>query len=475
MKKHSSPSTLRSSHLKQASMIMKICLKQASIIVMLFFMGVSVTGIFQVENVQAQTSKESSETMPSMGMVEPAFDNAFASPDIRIMPPIDPQFGNIFVGQKHATSVLFRGNGDSFVQTRIAFTNTEKEEMTTILFELPTDDARNLSILQEIRKPQCIEYDYTTGARCIRYEDSPDYYNEWGESTFVFPVFSLEGNVLSVTLSETTPQYASGAIVIIYNSSAFVSKGLASFNYDFETIRSLDATIEDSRIGVSVENNFTLRNVDSEIDYASQYSESAMLSSVAKKDSAQIQSLSSQIQNLGYGQIVEYIEYLDVGESYVVSGAYAKSWVALYIWRIVGIVLAVIALVVLLAIIKESRKMDTGDSSLSTMKPSISSPLFEVRNHLYALVALVLFVGVMIVVHVVTKNNVVGYGISGGYGTGMLSAGFMAFIFGFAGLLALFSTPLLVFADRGWRFSIPVIILELVWAMIILSLYALVM
>ncbi|MEK7587400.1 MAG: hypothetical protein AAB457_01110, partial [Patescibacteria group bacterium] len=67
------------------------------------------------------------------------------------MMPFRPPDTTPILGQEHAYSVMFRGNGDAMVTMRATFTNEEEGPINILSFRIPRVEPRRVSAFQIIR------------------------------------------------------------------------------------------------------------------------------------------------------------------------------------------------------------------------------------------------------------------------------------------------------------------------------------
>ena len=129
----------------------------------LFMLGVFAGNVF---------AQESESSGASSQMIAPDF-----------VPPY-PGGEPGFLGQDHAYTVVFRGNGEAVVSARVVLTNKGETPLSEISLRVPKMEPKDVFVYQVIREKQCARYGisvYDPATRtypqvCEEYAD-PDYYN----------------------------------------------------------------------------------------------------------------------------------------------------------------------------------------------------------------------------------------------------------------------------------------------------------
>ena len=245
---------------------------------------------------------------------------------ISIMPPIPPDT-NPILGQEHAYSVLFRGNGDAVVIFRAAFTNENTNKTNTLSFRIPRATPRRINAFQILREPQCLRYDAT----CVQYQE-PNYF-QWYAWTAKYQRAStgFSGDTLTITLPQPVKPTKSGSVLLILNASGYTKKNiLGAYTYAFETFTVESANISKSTIGVSVDNDLVLAGTKGNINYRFSETDALGMPAFAAKAAVENPQLDQIYSQAGYGMITKNVSHLEPLESYTVRGRYADSSVRLW-------------------------------------------------------------------------------------------------------------------------------------------------
>src|SRR3990172_5741276 len=100
----------------------------------LFILGVFVGNIF---------AQESESSGASSQMIAPDF--------VPLYPGGEPGF----LGQDHAYTVVFRGNGEAVVSARVVLTNKGEEPLSEISLRVPFVEPKDVFVYQVIREKRC--------------------------------------------------------------------------------------------------------------------------------------------------------------------------------------------------------------------------------------------------------------------------------------------------------------------------------
>lgn len=274
---------------------------------------------------------------------------------VSIMPPD----ANPILGQEHAYSVLFRGNGDAAVSMRAAFINDKQTSSNTISFRIPRVEPRRITVFQTLRDPECIRYkEYAPNdpasqvqPACLQYQE-PNYFRIYGPAKYQKAATVLSGDTLTITLPQAIGPSKSGSVLIVYSAAGYAKKNLfGGYDYTFETIKSEDSTVAAISLGISVDSDLYLAGATGKVNF--RFSDTEVMTTAAQSDKSavgnpQLDQLYSQI---GYGMISKTASHLEPLESYVVKGKYADSLFALYAKGIlIGLVLGIAGVILLFLI-----------------------------------------------------------------------------------------------------------------------------
>ena len=147
-----------------------------------------------------------------------------------------PAFGqssDLFFGQNHFYSVIFRGNGEAIVYARIVFTNNTEQAQKEFSFEIPGVTPTELVVFQQKINSICARPGYGGPEMpCAQYKEpvfenysagvSPSYgvdemmmYRNW-ETEYKKATTTLSGNLYKLSLPfEVTPSKSSALVIWI--------------------------------------------------------------------------------------------------------------------------------------------------------------------------------------------------------------------------------------------------------------------
>lgn len=243
--------------------------------------------------------------------------------------PIPPPDTSTVLGQEHAYSVLFRGNGDAVVTMRAAFTNDESSQTNTVSFRIPRVEPRRISAFQVIREPEF------------------DYFQWYGQAKYQKAKTDFSGDTLTITLPQSIKPNKSGAVFVIYSATGYTKKDLfGAYSYAFETFKVETSSVSKATIGVSVDSDLVLAGAKGQVNYRFSESDAMMVASSAEKMAVQSPQLDQLYSQIGYGTITKNVSHLEPLESYTVRGRFADSWLRLYAKRLLLGILAFLAFVV---------------------------------------------------------------------------------------------------------------------------------
>lgn len=347
--------------------------------------------------------------------------------------PIPPDT-NPILGQEHAYSVLFRGNGDAIISMRASFLNEKETPMNNILFRVPRVAPRRMSAFQILREPECVRYKPyapgdTSGMQpdCLEYQE-PNYFRPWGQAKYQKAMTTYAGDTLTVTLPQGIKPNKTGSILIVFSASGYAKKNaFGAYRYTFETLKIEDSAINTLTLGVSVDTDLHLADTTGTINYRFSDTEAMTLSVQAEKTAVSMPQLDQLYGQVGYGMITKTASHLEPLESYTVSGTYADSLLKLYAKGIfIGIILCIAGMILLLylgrwairSLINREPKdsshtpMDTvllmaGSFVAASMITAYTAGLFFLRNSIQTIVPYTMM-GVVLILATVISVGVYG-------------------------------------------------------------------
>lgn len=294
--------------------------------------------------------------------------------------PVPPQRDNPtqILGQDHAYSVTFRGNGEAVVSAKVVFTNLSDSPLNTMSLRVPKVDAKDVIVFQVLRDKQCIRYKpmplnepQTLEARqsaCAEFQD-PDYYNYYGNSKYQKASSELHGDTIDVTLPQPVKANGSGAFLVYYRAFGYAKKNLfGAYTFTFETLK-VEDKIRNLTVGISTDSDLVLKGAKGKVNY--RFNEAGVMAMKSADASSAMASpqFDQYYQQIGYGTITKNASNLQPLDSYTVKGAYAENNVMLY-GKEVGITILVflLCLVLFMLIIKK-----TFNWLSATKKPGVAT------------------------------------------------------------------------------------------------------
>lgn len=393
------------------------------------------------------------------------------------MPPVGDT--GLFFGQNHSYTVVFRGNGEAIVFGRMVITNTQEEELSKFVFEIPKVTPTELVILQQQAKPVCIQYDYqkpydavTRQYPCLQYQESVDYYGGnyaypyYGPSEYQKVKYSQSGTLYSLALPTPIQPGKTGSIIFSYAAFGYASQTAGLFKFNFETPK-VASRISLMRVAVDVDSDLFLKGKKSQVNYNLPSQEAFSLAMPAGKSLANptLDSLSSSIGN--YGSIVKEAKSLAPNESLMVKGEYASSRARLYIDSIVWTL--VIVAVILFAIWKLRRQMAKRKKTEAVFNAENQNliSILNFTNASMGFLSAVLVVVLTYLIKILARSDFFQY----------LNDEFLGIMvvvmIGLLYVLVVFGPAVLVGAKHGAKAGISVLIAEFLWFVLLLLLFVL--
>ncbi len=316
--------------------------------------------------------------------------------------------GSLFFGQNHYYSVVLRGNGEAIVYGKLVTTNFTEETMKTYKFSLPAIHPYEMTIYQMELPQECAEYDFKRA--CLKYVD-PDYTN--GSRLYYYDGSSVasytkakyqrsEDNTFLVELPKEVAPNKTTALIISYATKDYVTKGLSTFKYNFETAE-VDSRIKEVSVAIDVDSDLVLRGRPSQVNYDSSASIKNELDSGSSLESRDLDRVQHQIGRAGI--LVKEANDLAPYETLSVSGEYAQNWFLLnltrLIWIVVGLAILIVSILCAVKFYRKSRankakvvkkttlSSDKPQPKQTKNEPVVSepvNPIFSRRNILSGLV-----------------------------------------------------------------------------------------
>lgn len=390
------------------------------------------------------------------------------------MPPIDGQIGQLF-GQNHWYSVVFRGNGEAVVSTRILFTNGDTAPQSILSFRIPKVMPADPLAFQVIRQRQCIQYSLRgtpmpdggiAEPACLRYQE-PDAYNWYGPAKYQKAGIEYTGDTLNVTLPQPIEPNKSGSILLYYRAFGYAKKNITgSYTFAFETLQAQEA-VQQAQVGISTDSDLILRGGKGAVNY--RFEDMGMAAKGMSEAAAPMMNtrMDSFYQQIGSGSIVKTASNLQALESYSVKGSYADNRLKLYAKEgLIGFIVLAVVVAGGMYILKLTLKGLRGTSKTS-QSPATTSFLAMFG---LSFVAAVCILGYTILLVFLT-NSLSSYVV---YDMRMpITILLLIVSLGVYGLL-LFAPAVILGIRLGWAFGLGTIGLTTVWLILALILYVLI-
>ncbi len=266
--------------------------------------------------------------------------------------PNDPNPPNV-LGQDHAYSVTFRGNGEAVVSARVTLTNTESSTLSKISLRVPKVEPQDVIAYQVVRERQCARFEISNPSMdsqppCAKYME-PDYYGYYGNSKYQRANIDTHGDTVEIALPQPISPEKSGSFILYYRAFGYAKKGLlGAYVFNFETLK-VEDRIRNLTVGISTDSDLVLKDAKGKVNYrfdAANFAEMKTLNMGSPMASSQFDQFYQQI---GYGTITKNASNLQPLDSYSVKGAYAENNFLLY-GKEITITLVVLLLVIWLSI-----------------------------------------------------------------------------------------------------------------------------
>jgi hypothetical protein len=386
--------------------------------------------------------------------------------------------GELFFGQNHSYTVIFRGNGEAITYAKIAITNPDEKPLTEFSFEIPKVSPTEIAMYQMKLPQECVRYDYKSpGQPCLEWRD-PDYAQRYyyygygyreGQTEYQKIQFTRSGSLYRFTLPTPVEPYKSTAIVVAYAAKGYVKQSFGLFKFNFETIK-VPSRIEQIRVAVDVDSDLLLKGKRAQVDYGVSTSELAAPQAISSRD------LDRVVGKIGsYGPLVKEAKNLAPNETFIVRGEYATNWFRLYLSSIlitILIIAAIFAGVYFLAKFLKRRGGQSGqfgneaNQQMPPQTPQSSISILNLTNVSVSLLSVVLVVGLTYLLRFLLESDLLrSVNIDPVFGI----VGFIAIILLY--VLVIFGPAIIVAIKHGWKSLVSILIAEFLWFVIFLVLY----
>lgn len=385
----------------------------------------------------------------------------------------------LFFGQNHFYTVIFRGNGEAIIYAKLAITNPDEKPLTEFSFEVPKASPTEIVMYQMKLPQECARYNYNyPTSPCLEYRD-PGYAQQYyyygysnGQAEYQKIQYTKSGNLYRFTLPTPVEPYKSTAIIVAYAAKGYVSESAGLYTFNFETLK-VPSRIQEVRVAVDVDSDLLLKGKRATVNYGSL--------GVARERAASPQSISSRdldtvVGNIGsYGPIVKEAKNLAPNESFIVKGEYATNWFRLYLGSIVLTLLIVVGIFVgvyfLVKFLKKRgvERGQLGNGVHQQMTPQMTQgiiSILSITNAWASLLSVVLVVGLTYLLNFLGESNLLRFG---NIDPVFSVVGVIAIILLY--VLIIFGPAVGVATKHGWKSFISILIAEFLWFMVFLIVY----
>ncbi|NQT49366.1 hypothetical protein HQ571_01580 [Candidatus Kuenenbacteria bacterium] len=393
--------------------------------------------------------------------------------EINFMPePIEDQPMQLFFGQQHNYSVTMRGNGESVVYGKIAFTNFGESDLGSLKFSTEAD-LYELSAYQQILPDVCKKQVYkkeTSSYDCLEYS-APDYYlkesyyysNQHKDAKYTKLELTQTGNNYEFHLSTKVESNAQGAILLSYRSKDYVTKkafGLYKFNF---TTLEANVKVNDINVAIDVDSDLYLKGEKSTVNYQTfAVSEAVGLGASSSFSNPTLDKTASRIGY--YGKLNKSAKDLLAGESFNVNGKYATTKFRLYMMNlIIGAIILILLIVLIYFLNRHFTKKDKAPKLMETEIPETPKQVHDkdsqinLFNGLYltwSFVASLLLFGLSYSLSLL--DNIRWNRVLPNNGEFILVVGFIILVLVY--LFLVFGIPVMFASKRGWRAFVSVLL-----------------
>jgi len=331
-------------------------------------------------------------------------------------PDYEPRPDGPFLGENHAYTVTFRGNGEAVVVGRFTFTNTDDKPKQYYRLRVPRVNPDEIAVFQQVRRgggclrwnnpiqlqqplnyispnsgPEpCFAYTNQTDCEanalnvapfcywrpdaadscrsnplptptpavffrkpiCLEFEE-PDYYNYWsGTSEYKKVNFEKFGDEIEIKLSKPLATNQSASLVLYYRAFGYAKKTFPGRFRYAFETLETNKSIQNLTVAIETDSDLYIKGAKGKTNYRVEEGV-AMLRSSPTSIGAEGGGFDSYYQQIGQGTVQKTASNLQAGESYTVTGVYADAVYKLYLKEIVvGIILAIAAVAFLILIVR---------------------------------------------------------------------------------------------------------------------------
>ncbi len=401
------------------------------------------------------------------------------------------QTGDLFFGQEHSYTVVFRGNGEAVVYGKIGFTNTGDKAVDMFGIQIPNANPTEFTALQQttvVNNNPCIyPYQYESYGKPCAMEDLAYPSGGFAEnrvmnnpSGYEKLTFKSAGNQYDIKLTQVVEPNAKGEVIFAYVAKGYVNKSLGVYKFAFETPK-VNSRIKNVSVSVDVDSELILKGKRSNVNYSTRAVSDGMTSAFADSSGARMSSpeFVQSVSLIGTnGPVTKTAQNLSPNESLTVNGEYANSKLALnwfsMLWKVLLglVILVVIIWLIRWSYLRSSKITTASDSSQANAPlntPHAEEETFHLLHPLYSAVGVLsafVVVGIGFLSQMALRSTI----MYGTYDSGITSLAIIL-LAGLFILVVLVLPPVLIGIKLGWRAGVSVLVNTLLAFVVLLALY----
>lgn len=402
------------------------------------------------------------------------------------------QTGDLFFGQEHSYTVVFRGNGEAVAYGKISFTNTGDKAVDTFGLQIPNAKVGEFSVMQKttktVQQNPCYDYyEVVNGKPCPvdNFSYPSTYYNNGKmPSTAVGYeklTFTSSGNRYNIKLIQPIDSNTKGEIIFAYTTQGYVTKSLGVYKFSFETPK-VDSRIKNISVSVDVDSELVLKGKRSNVNYSTKAVSSGLMNGFADSSGARVSSpeFDQSVNLIGTnGPVTKRAQNLSPNESLSVNGEYSDSkWALTWFSLLWKFLLGLAIILLIIWFIRWSYLRSAKMAALSN--PAVpnaagTAPLHTEENTFYlvhpmytgiGVLSAIFVTGIIFVTQIVLRANV----FFSSYDSGLGILGLILFV-GLLIIAALVLPPVVTGVKFGWRSGVSVFVNTMLAFMVIFAVY----
>lgn len=416
----------------------------------------------------------------------------------------------LILGQKHAYSVLFRGNGEAIVRAKLVLSNSTDDPLKKFSFEMPEISPYEEVFYQMelplkcVRWEQPVETNLISYSRlnkvCVEYADSDysqDYYYRYfydddsvdNRVKYHKIKYKKSGNKYTLDLPLEIKPYASTAIIASYATKDYAKENTGLYKINFKTLK-VSERIREANVAVDIDSDLFVKERKAKIDYNEEsISNGALSVKSADQSSFSNPIMDREVNSIGeYGYLNKTAKNLAPGESFIVRGEYATSWLRLYLRPILITIFIIIAIIVgLYFLVKfllkrhakkqkqaeivnqqsdhqlEASQQTVNQGQSNLLKPDKFLSLANILTGLLSAVLVVVTTILMVFLFRVADS------LDYSFSAFAMMASVVLVILSY--ILVVFGPAIFIATKRGWKSFLAVLVFELIWILLLFVIF----